>query len=216
MTDNKTIWDELVKTDYQLESIEITIGSKILEICIIFNNLNDLDNFTNYIFTKYYYSINNVNISDYSFSLNLFYTTIDTFEMLDYPSNVSIIKIYNNVCVKTLPETQIYSIKLLNLPPNLSQLKIISHNPFNLSNLPQQLILLDLAESPCKFNLDYLPNSIQILYLHNIYEIIQMKIYKLEDLSNLPSGLVEINFGNYKKYNSTDELMKKFNKDFIF
>ena len=62
-----------------------------------------------------------------------------------------------------------------------------------------QIILLDVQETECKFNLDYLPDSIQILCLPNI---ITSKIYKLLDLSNLPYSLVEINFGNLIIYKS--------------
>lgn len=35
MCDNKTIWEELYKSNYQLESIEITIETKFLELNII-------------------------------------------------------------------------------------------------------------------------------------------------------------------------------------
>ena len=35
MCNNKTIWEELCKSNYQLESIEITIETKFLELNII-------------------------------------------------------------------------------------------------------------------------------------------------------------------------------------
>jgi hypothetical protein len=211
MCDNKTIWDELVKSEYQLKLIEITIGAKLLEINIIFNNYNDLDDFTNYIFSKYYHSMNNIKPSNNSLLLNLFHITIDIFETLNYPPNVNMIKIMVNNEIQKLIKSPFYYIKLFNLPTNLTQLKILSLYPFDLSNLPTTLILLDIQETECKFNLDYLPDSIQILCLPNI---ITSKIYKLLDLSNLPSSLVEINFSNFIIYKSIGELMEKFNKDF--
>lgn len=217
MCDNKTIWNELVETNYQLETIEITIGTKLLEINIIFNNYNDLDDFTNDIFNKYYHSMNNINPSNNSLLLNLFHTTIDTFETLNYPPNVNMIKIMVRNEIQKLIKSPFYQTKLFNLPTNLAQLKIVSKFPFDLSNLPTQIILLDIAESPCKFNLDYLPDSIQILYLPPVVKTTRNDFnyfYKLLDLSNLPSSLVEINLGNFIIYKSIGELMEKFNKDF--
>jgi hypothetical protein len=218
LCDNKTIWNELVKSEYQLKLIEITIGAKLLEIHIIFDNHNDLDNFTNDIFNKYYHSMNNIEPSNNSLLLNIFHTTIDTFETLNYPPNVNIIKIYkvNNQTSKLI-KSSFYQIKLFNLPEKLTQLKIVSLYTFDLSNLPTQIILLDIAESPCKFNLDYLPDSIQILYFPPIVKTIHNDFYyfyKLSDLSNLPSSLIELNFGNFIIYKSIGELMEKFNKDF--
>lgn len=218
MCDNKTIWNELVKSNYQLETIEITIGSKLLEINIIFDNYNNLDNFINYISKKYYCSVNNIEPSNNALLLNLFHhTKIDTFETLNYPPNVNMIKIMVENEIQKLIKSPFYKIKLFNLPSNLTQLKIISLYPFDLSNLPTQIILLDIAESHCKFNLDYLPDSIQILYFPPIVEIIRNDFYyyyKLSDLSNLPSSLIELNFGNFIIYKSIGELMEKFNKDY--
>lgn len=211
MCDNKTIWDELVKSEYQLKLIEIIIEAKLVEIHIIFDNYCDLNNFTNDIFNKYFHSMNNIEISNNSLWINLFHTTIDTFETLNYPSNVNMIKIMVKNEIQNLIKSPFYQTKLFNLPENLTQLKIISLYPFDLSNLPTQIILLDIEETECKFNLDYLPDSIQILYLPNI---ITSKIYKLLDLSNLPSSLVEINFSNFIIYKSIDELMEKFKNDF--
>lgn len=211
MCDNKTIWDELVKSEYQLKLIEIIIETKLLEIHIIFDNYCDLNNFTNDIFNKYFHSMNNIEISNNSLWINFNHTTIHTFETLNYPSNVNMIKILVNNETSKLIKSSFYKIKLFNLPTNLTQLKILSLYPFDLSNLPTTLILLDIEETECKFNLDYLPDSIQILYLPNI---ITSKIYKLLDLSNLPSSLVEINFSNFIIYKSIDELMEKFKNDF--
>lgn len=211
MCDNKTIWDELVKSEYQLKLIEIIIETKLLEIHIIFDNYCDLNNFTNDIFNKYFHSMNNIEISNNSLWINFNHITIHTFETLNYPSNVNMIKILVNNETSKLIKSSFYKIKLFNLPTNLTQLKILSLYPFDLSNLPTTLILLDIEETECKFNLDYLPDSIQILYLPNI---ITSKIYKLLDLSNLPSSLVEINFSNFIIYKSIDELMEKFKNDF--
>lgn len=221
MCNNKTIWEELCKSNYQLESIEITIETKFLELNINFANSNDLDNFTNNIFNKYYQLLNNVELSNNLLLVNLFDTSniVDLFETLNYPSNVKIIKIIvKNEIVNSI-KSQNNSIKLLNLPDNLSQLKIISIYPFDLSNLPIQIVLLDIVDSDCKFNLNYLPDSIQILYLPQI-NTLKLKdynyFYKLSDLSNLPSSLVEINFGTNTDivYKSTSELMEKFNNNF--
>lgn len=211
MCDNKTIWDELVKSEYQLKLIEIIIEAKLLEIHIIFDNYCDLNNFTNDIFNKYFHSMNNIEISNNSLWISFNHTTIDTFETLNYPSNVNMIKIMVKNEIQNLIKSPFYQTKLFNLPENLTQLKIISLYPFDLSNLPTQIILLDIQETECKFNLDYLPDSIQILCLPNI---ITSKNYKLLDLSNLPHSLVEINFGNFIIYKSIGELMEKFNKDF--
>lgn len=219
MCDNKIIWDELVKSDYLLEMIEITIGTKLLEINVIFDNFDDLDKFTNYISNKYYYSMNNVEPSNNSLLINLFHKTIDIFEMLNYPPNVNIIKIMveNDDEMTNFIKSPFYQIKLLNLPTNLIQLKIISKYSFNLSNLPTQLILLDLSESSCKFNLDYLPDSVQILYLPTLpmFKKIFKYIYELKDLINLPSSLNKIYIGKNRNivYNSAKELIENYNND---
>lgn len=219
MCDDKIIWDELVKSDYQLETLEITIGTKLFEINVIFNNFNDLDKFTNNIFDKYYCSMNNIVSSNNSLMVHFFHTTIDTFETINYPPNVNIIKIMvkNNDKITNLIKSPFYQIKLFNLPTNLIQLKIISKYSFNLSNLPTQLILLDVSESPCKFNLDYLPDSVQILYLPTLpmFKKIFKYIYELKDLINLPSSLNKIYIGKNRNivYNSAKELIEKYNND---
>lgn len=199
MCDNETIWIELVKTNYYLKSIEIEIHLCSIDMNIIFNNFNDLNNFKNMIFNKYYHCINNMDYSNNSLLLYLFVNNhvISFFESIQYPSHTNVIKIIinSNTSKNILRDEKL--IKLNNLPMCLLQLKIISNIAFDLTNLPNKLFLLDISECESKLNLNYLPDSIQILYLppttmqnNTIFEH-DKYIYSFDDLSNLPSSLVK-------------------------
>jgi hypothetical protein len=217
MSNDKIIWRELVQTKYILSNIEIQIGLQTIAINITFNNYNDLSNFTNYIFNKYYQTLTNIDPYSKSLQLNLNinYYILDLFEILEYPSNINIMKIIIDSRTHNSIKSYKKSIKLNNLPSNLSQLKIISLVPFDLCNLPTQIFLLDISECECKLNLDYLPDSINILYLPELSITTDDYFYKLSDFENLPKSLIEINFGINIVYKSTKELMEKidfFNK----
>jgi hypothetical protein len=219
MSNDKIIWKELVQTKYILSNIEIQIEVQTIVINICFDNYVDLKNFENYIFNKYYQTLTNIEPYSKSLQLNLNINNyiLDFFEILEYPSNTNILNIY--IDSKTSNSIKMYKnlINCNNFPSNLSQLKIISLVPFNLSNLPTQIFLLDISECECKLNLDYLPDSINILYLPKLPRIQKINdkyFYKLSDLINLPKSLIEINFGinTNNIYKSTKELIDLFIK----
>ena len=85
------------------------------------------------------------------------------FENLEFPLNVNSMTIQIACSINI----QNFLLNKFNLPYNLSQLKIISPIPLDLSNLSTNLILLDISESDYTFNLDYLHDSIKILYSPN-------------------------------------------------
>lgn len=235
-----TIWKELVKTNYQIKIIYVYIDINVnnidnssLELDIEFKNSNDLIKFKEGILLQFQLNIQETQSNDY-FLIRLhkfddkdnYKHNIDKMllEYLSFPSNVDSIKI---VCGHiTYSEFQLNQntdkiIKLHNLPENLYQLKISSSNPtvqFDISNLPLNLIKLDTSRYNKKLNLNYLPEGLKILYL-------PMKIcnfdcnlnymYNLSDLLNLPNSLTEINIGNIKKFQSTNELIKNFDKIFF-
>lgn len=108
-------------------------------------------------------------------------------------------------------------IKINNLPLKVFNLKITSEITFDLSVLPNHIKILDLCESNFSPNLNYLPDSIEILYLpypideRNLaYKIFnKKKLFELEDLMNLPISIREINIG-HNKYISMEDLIKNF------
>lgn len=210
------IWNELVKFKENIKYITMEIFTGFLDIEIIFDNNSEL--FSKKIFEQ----INHIlYINDSTFLLKLQITNeshiINLFEKLYYPPNVNTMIIVINTPFSEAISCVYDCIKLLNLPECLEQLKIISSIPFDLSNLPTGLFLLDISESKCKFNLDYLPNSLKVLYLPELPLIQSNKyqyIYKLTNLSNLPSSLIEINIGTNRNivWTSIEELIKNFDK----
>lgn len=217
MCDNKTLWNELIEFNSSFNEIELHINSRSIIISVKFDSDKDQINFCDKIFVKYNHIINSVRSNELSFVFycHIFYAgeiqdTIKIFESLNFPSNVNMMKIMCGL------EIDNDAIKLNNLPENLSQLKIISASSFDLSNLPTQIFLLDISESNCKFNLDYLPSSLKVLYLPfmfltngNNYQ--NNHSFKFEDFLNLPSSLTEINIGSNGKivYNTTKEFVEK-------
>lgn len=208
MWSHQNVWRDLVQSNYYFDLIEIGIGMKTICINIIFNNLNDLK----CIDEKYYNSLSIVSSLQ---SLKLEFHTdnyiIKLFESFEYPHNLNAIEIM--VDSRTGNKYSKHnSIKLNNLPEKLTKLKIISDGSFDLSNLPSQLTLLDLSETTCAFDLNYLPNSIKILHLPNLFISNSFSLdfaYELNDFMNLPSSLNEIHFGKNKDFvfNTTKDLI---------
>lgn len=207
------IWNELTKTDYKIDSITINICNSnsslwynLLEIKVKFEFFDDVNMFSNKIFKKYGIDIH-VDTYNYSFDVELKKSQYNMLDNLKFPSNVNSIKILS--CIIVCNESNV--IKLFNLPENLCQLKIISlYQLFDLSNIPTNLILLDISECEQKINLDYLPEGLKILYLPEIKNN-KPTNYIINDLSNLPSSLIEINIGTII-FVSTKDLMKTFNE----
>jgi len=215
------LWNELVKSDYKIKYIEMLITIENINIQIIFDNNSSLEYFSIKIFKQINYILNSdVNNNLLKFDLQMISNNniVNLFENLNYPPNVNtIIIMIDTFCSKSFLLT-CNNIKLFNLPEQLVQLQIISLIPFDLSNLPTKIFLLDISKSDCNFNLNYLPDSIKVLYLPELSIIIQNNYqyqYKLSDLSNLPSSLIEINIGNNKNivYTSIENLIKNFNND---
>jgi hypothetical protein len=215
-TSNLTIWNELAKSDYEINHIQMQILSDYIEIEIKFKNEIMLEEFKTKIFNQIY---QNTNTNYGKLSLCLQSTKknniVNLFEKLNYPINVDMMSILvDQFCSKKLL-SNISDIKLPNLPEQLTELQIISLIPFDLSNLPTKIFLLDISKSKYKYNLDYLPNSIKILYLPSIQTLIPNEnkyIYKLSDLSNLPTSLTEIYLGGIV-FNSMEKLFENFDSE---
>ena len=220
-TINFIIWNELHKSDYKIKDIEIIIYTKYIDIQTTFTDSSSLEHFSTKIFKQINYILN-VNLNHNMFGLNLqmmnYNNIINLFENLNYPSNVNMMFIMIDTIISKSFLQMFNNIKLYNLPEQLEELKITSHIPFDLSNLPTKMFLLDISASECKFNLDYLPESIKILYLPDLPVIIQYNYkyqYELSDLLNLPSSLIEINIGTNRNlvYTSVKKLTENFQKD---
>ncbi len=221
-----TIWRELLKSNYDIDHVYIqpryypsnpnTIFME-LEVCVekypVFNE------FSIQMFKKYYIDINyNTFFKSFKIDFELKNDNNErySFEKLEFPSNTNSITIRIESIKSGLPS---FFPTKFNLPEKLSDLRIISPIPIDLSNLPTNLFLLDISESDCKFNLDYLPSSIKVLYLPSFTQIVDNSKYKypytLGDLSNLPSSLTRIKTGD-PDYSSVNKLIKNFNSQLEF
>lgn len=206
MTDNQQIWNELVKTNYEINTILIDVpGKKFITLEVHFLNQNDLDKFIQEIFDSKYLTMNS---SPYNLSIIITLSCInpqDYFKFLqtiEFPENINNIGINVSTNINNLSNKYEF-IGTLNLPAKLKTLKIASSIPFDLSNLPNQLTGLYLGLSECKFNLDFLPESLTELELPT-----QNKFYTRDDLINLPIGLSKISDG-YFKYSSVNQIIKQ-------
>ena len=194
MASNYKTWWDFEKSHVEIKLIQLSI-------------------YINYLYIEVFYNINIVNNSFILYLDDNGYENIFTlFENIKYPPNTDTIIIIVNVDYltkyMTLSLSKLKIIKLLNLPEKLSHLKITSSIPFDLSNLPTNLISLDISNSGCKFNLDYLPDSLKILYLPSFFLHVTYVDW-LKYLTNLPLSLIEIKCG-YIVYNSVGELIKNY------
>ena len=206
MTTNQQIWNELVKTNYEINTILIDVsGKKFITLEVHFLKQDDLNEFIQMIFVSKYLTLNS---DHYNSSIIITLSCInpqDYFKLLqtiEFPQNI------NNIGINIPSSTNILSDKpeligALNLPVKLKTLKIISSVPFDLSNLPNQLTGLYLGSSECKFNLDSLPESLTELELP-----MKNKFYTRDDLINLPVGLIKISVG-YKIYSSVNQIVEQ-------
>ena len=206
MTTNQQIWNELVKTNYEINTIIIdATGKKFITLEVHFLKQDDLEEFIQMMFVSKYLTINS---APYNLSIMITLSCInsqDYFKLLqtiEFPENINNIGINVPTCVNNLPDRP-EQIGSLNLPNKLKTLKIVSSIPFDLSNLPNQLAGLYLGSSECKFNLDSLPESLSELELP-----MQNKFYTRDDLINLPIGLTKISVG-YKIYNSVNQIIEQ-------
>jgi len=217
------IWNTLVKTDYKITYITINVNyipnviyRNSLEIKIKFENHDMIEKFSNLVFKQYGIDIR-FNIYDNSFDIELknsnpthMLDNKNILECLLFPPDVDCIEIVvlsNQSFFSDTPH-----IKLLNLSENLHQLKIYSQFiSFDLSNLPTDIILLDVSECESKLNLDYLPWGLKILNLPNIKQRNFNNSYNLSDLSNLPLSLIQINVGHIV-FKSIKDLIETFDK----
>lgn len=198
---SKKIWNKLVEQNYPIEKITISVDN-FSYIEIIFEKNSDLEKFRELIFSLMYVDISPIcNSSQLSLFVKI---DLDFLNKIIYPKFTEQIHIYNSI------ETE-NAINLGILPQELKKLIIISSDPFDLTNLPNQLVFLDL--SGCtgwkKFNLDYLPESLKILKLAYTDDLGGQTIYGIKDFQNLPSSLNEIFIGNMF-FNSFEELIKNY------
>ena len=201
--ENIKILNKLVEQDYPIEKITIC-SDDFSYIEIIFKNNCDLEKFRQFIFDLMYLDIS---ISCNKTELTLFANIdLNFFFKLTYPKFTKELHIFN-----TLKSEKIIGLGIL--PIELKKLLIISSEPFDLTNLPNQLVTLDL--SGCtglkKFNIDYLPSSLKILKLSYVNEIdfAKTNIYDLKDFQNLPNSLNEIYIGNMF-FSSAKEVLQKY------
>lgn len=205
-TNDEKIYQELVNSSYSIVSIDVHTDYtfKFITLEVLFKNLYDTITFTEEIFKKLDINLKlNSNVIILSICISSSINQNKEFEKINYPKNTSHIKIIiDNLNYPNLSQNPI--INLNNLPESLLELIIISPVSFNLNNLPNKLIKLDLSCSICKFNLDWLPSSIQILQLSGLPK----NKYTIEELSNLPSSIEQIIVGKYCY--SLDTLMKTY------
>lgn len=185
------VWYKLTEQQYPIEKITITTYDNFSHIEIIFTNLENLDKFRELIFNFMQKDISSLYHINY---LTLFVKIdLDFLEKIVYPKFTKEINIFN--CLS-------YNDKIINLgvlPSKLEKLIIISSAIFDLTNLPSQLKFLDLLGCTGfkKFNLDYLPESLEILKLSYVSEQNGKKsIYVKKDIENLPTNLKEIYIDN--------------------
>lgn len=160
------------------------------------NNSIDLEKFENYIFEKY----------NLIHKLNVFQIIIEPYKFITFPEQIT--KIH-------LKDYKKHQIDLDNLPKQLKHLTIQTYQPCNITNLPNQLVILHLFGTNIKFNLNYLPESLKKLKLYYIdsnVSYLPINIYTLEELHNLPTNLEEINICN-NIYHSIDELIKSYEEN---
>jgi hypothetical protein len=199
--ESKKIWDKLVKQNYPIEKITIC-ADDFSYIEIVFENMHDLEKFRQLIFDFMYLDFSQTCNSN---QLTLFVNVdLDFFSKLTYPEYTKELNVFNVLSSKNI-------INLGILPSKLNKLLIISSEPFDLTNLPNMLTILDLSGcTGCKkFNLDYLPSSLEILKLASTDDLGGASIYGLKDFENLPISLNEILIGNMF-FNSTQELLEKY------
>lgn len=143
---------------------------------------------------------------------NILGNYLETFDFLNnlrFPSNTNTIKLFTEF--ETTRTVQINIIKILqkkfgydyiklNLPVTLTKLIIKGINIYCMDILPTSLKILDLSETNIVNGLDWLPSSLETLYLNH-------KMINWFRLENLPSSLKSIYVDNLF-FNSTE----KFNK----
>jgi hypothetical protein len=237
-TISSQIYKEIINLDYQITNIIVYLfnNKKIITLEIFFEKDSELFDFTEYLFKKNL-PLNSdpheksITVSLHTYANTLTNTLTNTNKTywdyilteLFYPSNTNsmIFKIDKEI---SNPDELI---KLTNIPEKLSQLSIESTVPVDLTNLPGSLRLLDLSQSRCSFNLDYLPESLQILYLPRVvdyrscvyYYINKHNKYKYyytpEQLSNLPTGLNCI-YLNHIRFDSVNNLIHNFDDKIKF
>lgn len=198
------IYHKLVVQDYLTDKITI-YSDNLSYIEIIFSNKHDLEKFRHLIFGLLYMDISsncNYNSNQLTLYVNI---DVDFLSKMTYPKFTKELNIFS-----TIKSENVISFGLL--PSVLEKIIIISIVPFDLTNLPNQLVFLDLLLSTglIKFNFDYLPESLKILKLSYTDNC----IYDLNDFQNLPSSLNEIYIGNMF-FCSIEDVMKNYHNNII-
>lgn len=181
-------------------------------ITIEFTNMCDLEKFKLLFVETYCYQLESLPIRIYDKCIYM-ELHVEKFNYLSFPSNTNHMIIYNYLKKPEPYEqnpTPYYAIQLNNLPANLKRCTIMSIEKIICDNLPNSLIMLDIAGS--KINLDRIPKGVLILKINaNLCSnsfIDKNIVYNLENVVNLPRTLTEIYFYNDKiAYNSVDDLI---------
>lgn len=204
--ESKKIWSKLIEYKWMVKRITITIENNST-IDIIFDKKSDLEKFREIIFNLMNIDIGPMTITNNQIILFLdLISDLEYFEKMKYPEftdELQIFSLHNSTKILTLN----------NLPQELKKLLIITSEPFDITNLPNKLIVLDLSRCLCvkRFNLDFLPESLKILKLtykddeHND----GCNVYDKKNFDNLPIGLEEI-YINDMFFSSTSELIEKY------
>lgn len=209
---NKKIYNEICNSDYWIEKIivNIDIRKKFITLGIFYQNENELVDFLEYLLKNKNLDINS-DIYNKSITITLIINKDESYfdyvcTKLFFPSNTNTIVF---VCLEDIKNT---IVKINNLPERLRMLKIQSQTTFDLTNLPNNIIMLDLSESNFNLNLDYLPSSISVLWLpyYNLPKKGHDKnSFKLNDLMNLPSSITEIHIGEFT-HKSVEDVIKNY------
>lgn len=201
---NIEVYNLLKEQTYPNDSISCRYMSLYVELKVVFSTIDDLEKFKKLVFTQLNLNIKTgIDFFEQVKQKNLF--NINDMKKSHYEEMVKQISFYipTNALIK-FPEYTIglsiinfgdNNLPLYNLPSNLKKLRINSFAPCDLSNLPSNLIELELEY--CKCNLDNLPPSLKILKIDSI-------VYPINNFINLPPNLTHMEICD-KIYNSVDD-----------
>lgn len=201
------IYKELLDSIYQISLITIHISiyknSQTILLNVKFNLEKDFNDFSFMMEQKNIYFnyllCDGIDIALYYKHIPNNYLKIFEFlSQLKFPQNVNSIRLLTEFdknidefmdIVESLRKKYAYDYIKLNFPNNLIELIIEGHNIYNVDNLPTNLKLLNLSKTSIKNSLDWLPSSLETLYLNDTI----LKLFRLE---NLPSSLKSIYVDN--------------------
>lgn len=215
---NIKVYNELNKRLYPIDSIKCHYLGMFVKLIITFSTVEDLEEFKKLVYKQLNLNILTgleiYNKHDIESILLISGEYINNFNILHkklffkFPSD-DLIKFPDNT-LKFILENNINCFPqfMNNLPKKIKSLRIWSIVSGDFSNLPTELIELDINQYKC--NLDYLPEGLKILKIYQTDGTICNSHYISDDFGNLPIGLEYICINN-KIFKSTKELIEKYN-----